>query len=147
MSIAKDIESKIKSVTTNYDEKAEMKKIMAFNISYFLGLTGRTQRQMCKDLGFKENTVSDWLNAKTYPRIDKIEKMAIYFNCKKSSLIERYEVASISTLSVDELGMISKFRKLNADGRERLLTQLNDMLQLEKYTIEEKKFNYIRIVR
>lgn len=138
MSIAKDIESKIKSVTTNYDEKAEMKKIMAFNISYFLGLTGRTQRQMCKDLGFKENTVSDWLNAKTYPRIDKIEKMAIYFNCKKSSLIERYEVASISTLSVDELGMISKFRKLNADGRERLLTQLNDMLQLEKYTIEEK---------
>lgn len=114
---------------------------MAFNISYFLGLTGRTQRQMCKDLGFKENTVSDWLNAKTYPRIDKIEKMAIYFNCKKSSLIEKYEVASISTLSIDELGMISKFRKLNAEGKERLITQLNDMLQLDKYTTKEKNTN------
>lgn len=137
MNTTDEIRNRIKAAVTNFDEKTEMKKIMAFNISYFLGLTGRTQRQMCKDLGFKENTVSDWLNAKTYPRIDKIEKMAIYFNCKKSSLIEKFEVASISSLSVDELGMISKFRRLNAKGKEQLTTQLNDMLQLEKYTQEK----------
>jgi transcriptional regulator with XRE-family HTH domain len=137
MNTADDFKNRIKSAVTNFDEKTEMKKIMAYNISYYLSVTGRTQRQMCKDLGFKENTVSDWLNAKTYPRIDKIEKMAIYFNCKKSSLIERYDVANISTLTVDELGMIAKFRKLNADGKERLITQLNDMLQLDKYTQEK----------
>ena len=137
MSTTDDLKNRIKSAETNFDEKTEMKKIMAYNISYYLSVTGRTQRQMCKDLGFKENTVSDWLNAKTYPRIDKIEKMAIYFNCKKSSLIERYDVASISTLTVDELGMIAKFRKLNANGKERLTTQLNDMLQLDKYTQEK----------
>ena len=134
MNTTDDFKNRIKSAVTNFDEKTEMKKIMAYNISYYLSVTGRTQRQMCKDLGFKENTVSDWLNAKTYPRIDKIEKMAIYFNCKKSSLIEQYDVANISTLTVDELGMIAKFRKLNADGKERLTTQLNDMLQLDKYT-------------
>ena len=134
MNTTDDFKNRIKSAVTNFDEKTEMKKIMAYNISYYLSVTGRTQRQMCKDLGFKENTVSDWLNAKTYPRIDKIEKMAIYFNCKKSSLIERYDVANISTLTVDELGMIAKFRKLNADGKDRLTTQLNDMLQLDKYT-------------
>lgn len=137
MNTTDDFKNRIKSAVTNFDEKTEMKKIMAYNISYYLSVTGRTQRQMCKDLGFKENTVSDWLNAKTYPRIDKIEKMAIYFNCKKSSLIERYDVANISTLTVDELGMIAKFRKLNADGKERLITQLNDMLQLDKYTQEK----------
>ena len=137
MSTTNDFKNRIKSDAINFDEKMEMKKIMAYNISYYLSVTGRTQRQMCKDLGFKENTVSDWLNAKTYPRIDKIEKMAIYFNCKKSSLIERYDVANISTLTVDELGMIAKFRKLNADGKERLTTQLNDMLQLDKYTQEK----------
>lgn len=137
MNTADDFKNRIKSAVTNFDEKTEMKKIMAYNISYYLSVTGRTQRQMCKDLGFKENTVSDWLNAKTYPRIDKIEKMAIYFNCKKSSLIERYDVANISTLTVDELGMIAKFRKLNKDGKERLITQLNDMLQLDKYTQEK----------
>ena len=137
MNTTDDFKNRIKSAVTNFDEKTEMKKVMAYNISYYLSITGRTQRQMCKDLGFKENTVSDWLNAKTYPRIDKIEKMAIYFNCKKSSLIERYDVASISTLTVDELGMIAKFRKLNADGKERLTTQLNDMLQLDKYTQEK----------
>ena len=137
MNTTDDFKNRIKSSVTNFNEKTEMKKIMAYNISYYLSVTGRTQRQMCKDLGLKENTVSDWLNAKTYPRIDKIEKMAIYFNCKKSSLIERYDVANISTLTVDELGMIAKFRKLNADGKERLITQLNDMLQLDKYTQEK----------
>ena len=137
MNTTDDFKNRIKSSVTNFNEKTEMKKIMAYNISYYLSVTGRTQRQMCKDLGFKENTVSDWLNAKTYPRIDKIEKMAIYFNCKKSSLIERYDVANISTLTVDELGMIAKFRKLNTDGKERLITQLNDMLQLDKYTQEK----------
>ena len=91
MNTADDFKNRIKSAVTNFDEKTEMKKIMAYNISYYLSVTGRTQRQMCKDLGFKENTVSDWLNAKTYPRIDKIEKMAIYFNCKKSSLIRKYK--------------------------------------------------------
>ena len=137
MNTTDDFKNRTKSAVTTFDEKTEMKKIMAYNISYYLSVTGRTQRQMCKDLGFKENTVSDWLNAKTYPRIDKIEKMAIYFNCKKSSLIERYDVANISTLTIDELGMIAKFRKLNADGKERLTTQLNDMLQLDKYTQEK----------
>lgn len=34
-------------------------------------------------------TFSDWVNAKTYPRIDKIEMMANYFGISKSDLVER----------------------------------------------------------
>ncbi len=33
-------------------------------------------------------TFSDWVNAKTYPRIDKIELMANYFGISKSDLVE-----------------------------------------------------------
>ena len=33
-------------------------------------------------------TFTDWVNGKTYPRIDKIEMLANYFGIKKSDLIE-----------------------------------------------------------
>ena len=55
------------------------KQIMANNIKWYLERSGKSQKDFCRDLGFRETTVSDWLNAKTYPRIDKIEKMANYF--------------------------------------------------------------------
>lgn len=64
------------------------KEIMAKNIKRLLALSGKTQKQMCKDLGFKESTFSDWVNAKTYPRIDKIELMATYFEVTKGDLVE-----------------------------------------------------------
>ena len=64
------------------------KEIMAKNIKRLLALSGQTQKQMCKDLDFKESTFSDWVNAKTYPRIDKIELMANYFGVSKADLVE-----------------------------------------------------------
>ena len=64
------------------------KEIMAQNIRYYLKRYGKTQKEICKDLGFKEMTFSDWVNAKTYPRIDKIEKMANYFHVQKADLVE-----------------------------------------------------------
>ena len=64
------------------------KAIMAANIKKYLDRTGKSQKEVCKDLGFKESTFSDWLNAKVYPRIDKIEMMANYFGIKKADLVE-----------------------------------------------------------
>lgn len=65
------------------------KQIMADNIRYYLRLNNITQTEICSALGFKMPTFSDWVNAKTYPRIDKIEMMANYFGISKSDLVER----------------------------------------------------------
>ena len=64
------------------------KEIMAQNIRYYLKKYGKTQKEICKELGFKEMTFSDWVNAKTYPRIDKIEKIANYIRVQKADLVE-----------------------------------------------------------
>lgn len=64
------------------------KEVMAKNIRWYLMSNEKTQKEICKDLGIKETTFSDWMNAKTYPRIDKVEKMANYFGIQKSDLIE-----------------------------------------------------------
>jgi repressor LexA len=49
---------------------------------------GIDRNQLCETLGFKYSTVSEWLSAKKYPRMDKIEQLAEYFGVKKSDLIE-----------------------------------------------------------
>ena len=66
----------------------ENKQVMAKNILYFMHVNCVSATDICKACGFKQNTFSDWVNAKTYPRIDKIEKMANYFGISKSLLVE-----------------------------------------------------------
>ena len=45
---------------------------------------------VCDALKIPFPTFSDWINAKTYPRIDKIEMLANYFGVMKSSLVEKH---------------------------------------------------------
>ncbi len=65
------------------------KKIFSQNLKYYMYKYGVDRNALCDTLGFKYMTVSDWINAKTYPRIDKIEILANYFNIKKSDLVEK----------------------------------------------------------
>lgn len=64
------------------------KEVMAKNIKRLMTRYGKDRIEVCKDLGFKYTTFADWINAKTYPRIDKIEMMANYFNVSKAELVE-----------------------------------------------------------
>lgn len=66
----------------------ENKEIMAKNIKHYMSVLDVNATEICKDLGIKQNTFSDWVNAKTYPRIDKIEMMANYFGVSKADLVE-----------------------------------------------------------
>ncbi len=52
------------------------KEVMASNIKRYLEEMGISRKEFCNRLGFKYSTVTDWLNAEKYPRIDKIETMA-----------------------------------------------------------------------
>lgn len=64
------------------------KEILAKNIRHYMELSNKTRNEMCEALGVKYTTFADWVNAKTYPRIDRIEQMANYFGIKKSALLE-----------------------------------------------------------
>ena len=54
------------------------KSVMANNIKKYMRKSGKSQKELCSTLGFKESTFSDWVTGKKYPRIDKIERI-LYF--------------------------------------------------------------------
>lgn len=64
------------------------KEVMAKNIRKQLESRGLNVKDFAARMDFKYSTVLDWVNAKTYPRIDKIELMANYFGIEKADLIE-----------------------------------------------------------
>ncbi len=64
------------------------KIIFANNLDYQMKVRKIDRNKLCADLGFKYSTVSEWLKARKYPRIDRIEMLANYFGILKSDLIE-----------------------------------------------------------
>lgn len=64
------------------------KEIFSKNLKHYIYISGKDRQDICNDLGIKYSTLSEWINASKYPRIDKIELLANYFNIEKSDLIE-----------------------------------------------------------
>lgn len=67
------------------------KKVMSDNIQYYLHKNGITRKKLSTDLDISYSTLSSWLQADSYPRIDKIEMMANYFGVSKADLVENHE--------------------------------------------------------
>lgn len=64
------------------------KAIFSKNLKYYIEKSGKDRRALAEEWGFPYSTVTEWVNGKKYPRIDRIEIMADYFGILKSDLIE-----------------------------------------------------------
>lgn len=67
------------------------KEIFAKNLNYYMTINKKNRTDVCRDLDIPYSTFTDWCNANIYPRIDKIELLANYFDIKKSDLVENKE--------------------------------------------------------
>ena len=65
------------------------KEIFSENLKYYIEKSGKDRRELAEIWGFPYSTLSEWINGRKYPRIDRIEIMADYFGILKSDLIER----------------------------------------------------------
>lgn len=64
------------------------REVFAKNLVYYVDRSGKTQREIAEIVGVSTSTFNDWMKAKKYPRIDKIEILARFFRILKSDLIE-----------------------------------------------------------
>lgn len=99
----------------------------------------KTQGDLVKDLNFRQATVSDWLNGKKYPRMDKIEKLANYFDISINELLLQsvtVPVPASSSLSLtqQEETHIKKYRQLDADGKE----EIDDLIDVKLAKLQRK---------
>lgn len=67
------------------------KEIFSKNLKKQMIRSGKDRRQVAEDLELPYSTLTEWINGKKYPRMDRIEKLAVYFNVSKFDLIEDFE--------------------------------------------------------
>lgn len=104
------------------------KKTMAYNLKRLLQPTGLNIKEFSKIMGFKYTTVINWFKAERYPRIDKIEMMAAFFNVTKSDLVEEYDpITEKLTLNKQKLDYL--FAKLDDNNQAHLLNTAKELLK------------------
>jgi hypothetical protein len=84
------------------------KKTMSNNLKKYLKINKVSRTQLSESLGISYSTISDWINGKSYPRIDKIELMANYFGINKSDLVEdHFEDIKPQGIKIPVLGTVA----------------------------------------
>lgn len=95
----------------------EQRNILASNLKELADKKRVTQADIVRDLELSESTVRSWFNGEKYPRIQKLQLLAEYFNVPRSRLTEkRAENLSIATLKrIPVLGEIACGDPITAD--------------------------------
>lgn len=127
------------------------KEIMARNIRRFMNLYHLDRNDVCSALGIKYTTFTDWINAKTYPRIDKIELLANYFKVSKADLVEDEGSVDPDVISIPIYGRVAAGMPIEANQDDiigeikipRSLSRRGDFYALEVHgdSMEPMLFN------
>lgn len=122
----------------------DIKLKFAQNLKNIMQKQNKTQSDLVKDLSFRQATVSDWLNGKKYPRMDKVEKLANYLGVSINELlmqsVSEPPVPAIQ-LTDQEKSLIKKYRQLNADGKLVIDNQIDFMLYKQEQSAEKEEQN------
>jgi len=113
-------------------DKDALKKIFSSNLKRYMKLHGKSRTDLCNDLGYSYFTVTDWVNGKKYPRMDKIEKLAEYFGILISDLIEEKEQKKSTEndgLSENTKALIDFAKSVPEDKAEMILRVMKSILE------------------
>lgn len=108
------------------------KEVFSRNLKKHMARSGKDRKSIADDLDFPYSTVTEWVNGKKYPRIDRIEKMAEYFGISKSDLIEDFESIKKDN---DRLACIIVKLRTNKE----LLDVVERLVSLDKTKLESLK--------
>lgn len=64
------------------------KEIFAKNLQYYMEINNKDRNDLARDLNLPYTTITSWCKGEFYPRIDKIQLLANYFNIQKADLVE-----------------------------------------------------------
>ena len=116
------------------------KNIFASNLKRYMDAKGKSRNDISEALGISYFTVSDWVNGKKYPRMDKVEMLANYFGVQKSDLIEK-NVGNISPeepqLSEGKKMWLELYDRISDETRAVFITMIDSF---DKVPTDKQQF-------
>ena len=109
------------------------KEIFSINLKRLMEQKGISRQDLSKILDVSYFTISDWVNGKKYPRMDKVEMLADYFGVLKSDLIEEKgtnePLPQVQQLTEGETALLEMFRQIPEDAQKMYLEVLRASLK------------------
>ncbi|WP_373706109.1 LexA family protein [Jeotgalibaca porci] len=68
----------------------DQRKIFSDNLNRYLKMKGKIPADVARELDIPESTLRSWISGEKYPRIQNIQKLADYFNVRRSDITEAY---------------------------------------------------------
>ena len=120
-------------------DKMDNKNVFASNLKRYMEVKGKSRNDISEALGISYFTVSDWVNGKKYPRMDKVEMLANYFGIQKSDLIEQKEEKSPEELELSEgeKMWLELYNRVSDETREVLITMMDSF---DKIPTDKQRF-------
>lgn len=116
----------------------EQKKIFGKNLSRYVELSGKDQKDVAKELGYAPTTFNTWCVGKIIPSMGKVQKIADYFGIGKSDLLDdKYSIESAienAKLNKDEqsIRLLSYYSQLTNEQKDMIETMLKSLCDKNK---------------
>lgn len=107
------------------------KEVFSANLQRYMEAYGKNQKEIAEIVGVSAPTVNEWIKAKKYPRIDKIEILADYFRILKSDLIEAKTEEQIQIQKNNDV-IVDIVQRLRTDSDFLSLAETLNSLDKEK---------------
>lgn len=72
---------------TPNNPQGNIKQIIANNLELLMKVYGKTRKQVCADLDISYTTFCDWINARSYPRMEALECLGRYFRISVRNIL------------------------------------------------------------
>lgn len=82
------------------------KEILASNIRRLLKERNKTQNELADYVGVSKTSVSEWISAKKYPRIEKIQAISDFFDVYRTDITECYTSNTSKAVRIPVLGKV-----------------------------------------
>lgn len=67
-------------------------QVFAKNLKNYLAEKNVTQKELANKMKVSTGLVCDWANARAYPRMDKLQRLADFFGVEKTDLVESHNI-------------------------------------------------------
>jgi bifunctional S24 family peptidase/transcriptional regulator len=132
------------------------KEVFALNLKHLIHQRSLNYKEFANAINIKYTTVLDWVNGRNFPRIEKLETIAKFFNVEKSSLLDNklkdikkfidlHQILEDTIKSIETPNIV-RYKKLtlnesNVEFVTRTLTQIMTFLD-EEYQASKKRLEF-----
>ena len=130
---------------TDTTKKSNIRLFFSQNLCSLMGQKGITRRDLSRDLDIKYTTLCDWVNGRTIPREDQLDRLGRYFGIEAGEFFIDVEQNDVISEQKRLSRYLSETRRLNMNVLDHMSDeQIRDLIN-SGFTFEHKRLEeYIK---